>query len=141
MAIRHSIIDFFDDTIKNNFADGLVANYVFDCYIDKDQRVWIIDFNLWGTRTDSLLFSWEELETMKMDINAQYDNENSPSEEIIDTTKSPEIRVVDEENEVHHDPLASYRAPIDTVDLAKDSLGAQSFAEFMAKCEKPSSMD
>jgi len=132
MQIRQLVIDFFEEIIRDNFEK--INSYVFDCYIDKDQRVWIIDFNLWGARTDSLLFTWKSLEKMKADLL----NESNDDEDIFDTTKHPEIRVVDSENEVHHDPLASYRAPIDTVDLAKDSLGAQSFTDFMAKCEKPS---
>ena len=53
--------------------------------------------------------------------------------------RRPEIRVVEAENEIHHDPLASYRAPIDTVDLASMSdSDATQFHEFMAKCRKPS---
>lgn len=134
MQLRQNVIDCFENIIQESFANGLVRNYVFDCYIDKDHRVWIIDFNVWGTRTDSLLFTWEELEKMR---NGIMDSVDESVNDIIDTTKNPEIRIVDWKNEVHHDPLASYRAPIDTVDLASDSQGANSFAEFMSKCEKP----
>ncbi len=30
-------------------------------YIDSWERVWIVDFNVWGARTDGLLFDWKEL--------------------------------------------------------------------------------
>ena len=49
----------------------------------------------------------------------------------IDTTKNPKIRIVQNENEVRHDPPASYRALLDTVDLAHDALGANSVADFI----------
>ena len=52
----------------------------------------------------------------------------------------PEIRVVMNENEILYDPLSSYRAPIDTVDLASDNVGSHTFQEFMAMCQRPSAM-
>ena len=131
-------MDFFKETIQNNFANKTIPNYVFDCYVDKENRVWVIDFNLWGSRTDSLLYTWEELENIQTNSDCEV---SSDELDIIDRTKYPEIRIVGRENEVHHDPLSSYRAPIDTVDLATDSSGMNSFAEFMSKCERPSKRD
>ena len=51
----------------------------------------------------------------------------------------PCMKVVETELEVHHDPIASFRAPIDTVDLMSEE-GANSFQNFMAMCERPSEM-
>jgi len=48
--------------------------------------------------------------------------------------------VVMNENAVHFDPLASYRAPIDAVDLASDQAGSQTFQEFMDMCARPSEL-
>ena len=46
------------------------------------------------------------------------------------------IRISDSEGKVHHDPLASYRAPIDTVDLASMTHGdSKQFEEFMKLCQ------
>mmetsp|Transcript_11802 Transcript_11802/g.17922 ORF Transcript_11802/g.17922 Transcript_11802/m.17922 type:complete len:523 (-) Transcript_11802:45-1613(-) len=147
MTIRSHIVDFFEDTIRYTFANGTVHDYVFDVYVDKNDRVWLIDFNLWADRTDALLFQWEEL--MEMTVEAQVDGVdendnngiNSSNDNVvnIDNTK-PEIRVVMNENEVLYDPLSSYRAPIDTVDLASDNVGSHSFQEFMAMCQRPSAM-
>lgn len=36
---RDLLMDFFEDTIRNCFADGNVANYVVDLYLDKKDRV------------------------------------------------------------------------------------------------------
>jgi hypothetical protein len=103
-----------------------LANYVFDVYIDKKERVWLLDFNIWGTQTDSLLYSWDELMSMTGgDEECNY----------------PEMRVIETEREVHHDPLASYRAPIDTIELAAMAGNDRNkFEEFMAMCERPSSV-
>jgi len=38
-----------------------IDSYTLDIYIDKKKRVWLVDFNLFGPPTDSLLFSWGEL--------------------------------------------------------------------------------
>lgn len=100
------------------------ANYVFDVYIDKKERIWLLDFNVWGSQTDSLLFEWEELMSL--------------AEE---ETSFPEIRVVETELEIHHDPLASYRAPIDVIELAAVAgSDARKFEEFKAMCERPSNI-
>lgn len=120
--ILSRILDFYEMYVQCLFSK--CSDYCFDVYIDKKDRVWLLDFNVWGVQTDSLLFDWEELTSTSVD-------------------DTPSIRVVeDDELAVHHDPLASYRAPIDTIDLATMTGGdATSFAEFMALCEKPSERD
>ena len=55
------IKDFYNKSIKDKF---LHKSYTFDVYIDIPPRykVWLIDFNPWRSPlTDSLLFTWEEL--------------------------------------------------------------------------------
>ena len=139
-----------------------LENYVFDCYIDQKQIVWLIDFNVWGTQTDSLLFNWEELEQMKDNVTGERNQEQQIQQahlcEAIDgdhadckrqenegmltlsSLRCPRFLFVESEGEVYHDPLASYRAPIDTIDLATDSKLSNSFAEFMSLCSKPSDL-
>mmetsp|Transcript_17499 Transcript_17499/g.22689 ORF Transcript_17499/g.22689 Transcript_17499/m.22689 type:complete len:402 (+) Transcript_17499:129-1334(+) len=56
--IFDKISSFFDRVIKGNFPD---PSYVVDLYVDKKGRVWIIDFNVFGAPTDTLLFTWEYL--------------------------------------------------------------------------------
>jgi hypothetical protein len=113
------LLDFFYDTIQHVFAKDAVHNYVVDMYIDQKQRVWLVDFNVWGRSTDSLLLEWSEL-TM------------------LDLEEEPCVRIVETTQQVRQDPLSSYRAPIDTVDLASMTRGDKTeFEEFMKQCQKP----
>lgn len=142
--LRDDILEFFYQYILNIFNSGQSPDYVFDCYIDSSRNVWVVDFNVWGTRTDALLYQWKELVKLKkkfeediapntpVESKQDDDDDNSYNEE---QELLPEIRLVTDDN-VHHDPLASYRAPIDTVDLA----GGESFSAFMAMCEQPSAL-
>jgi hypothetical protein len=130
MLIRSQIIEFFDDVVHDRFP---LNSYTFDVYIDKMERIWLLDFNVWGSQTDALCFEWEEL----MELAQQpFEVGDVPSLDNV----YPEIRVVQTENEIHHDPLASYRAPIDTVEIASMSGGDTSkFDDFMKMCKKQSS--
>lgn len=117
------LIDFFETNIQHNFADGVAANYIFDVYVDKKNRVWLLDFNIWAKSTDSLLFEWDELLTL-------------------DVEDDPYFRLVETANQVRQDPLASYRAPIDTVNLASVMGGdSKAFETFMKQCQNPTETD
>ena len=166
MKIRSQIREFFVDTVQNRFASGAISKYVFDCYVDKNGRVWLVDFNPWSTRTDSLLFTWEELlriaadaatdefqsaandvlqsaanDVLQSGANDVDGEEEGKNDEIISCENTnPHMKVVETELEVRHDPISSFRAPIETVDLMSDADGANSFQDFMAMCEKPSNL-
>jgi len=85
-----------------------------------------MDFNIWGEQTDPLLFSWQDL------LETSTSNDDDDDDDVV-------MRVVETDREIHHDPLASYRAPIDTLDLVSmNGSDAANFEEFMAMCEKPS---
>jgi len=119
------IHDFFEDYVFRRFAGGTIPKYVWDVFIDKKDRAWIIDFNPWSRVTDTLLYEWSELVTIDLDDARDYDAESG-------------LRIATSEREVKHDPLASYRAPIDTVDLASMTHGdAKQFEEFMKLCQRP----
>ena len=105
------------------FAGGDIPNYVWDVFVDKKDRAWVVDFNPWSKVTDSLLYEWSEL--VSMDLDDVQDPESG-------------MKIATSEREVKHDPLASYRAPIDTVDLASMTHGdAKQFEEFMKLCQRP----
>jgi hypothetical protein len=113
-------LDFFEESIRYVFADGNFPNYVLDVYLDQKERIWVLDFNIWARSTDSLLFTWSELLT-------------------VDVEDEPQFRIVETNQQVRQDPLASYRAPIDAVDLASMAGGdANQFEKFMKECQKPS---
>ncbi|GKY98643.1 hypothetical protein MPSEU_000821000 [Mayamaea pseudoterrestris] len=114
--IRSLIVEFFDEIVCGKFANGAIVKYVFDCYVDQHEKVWIVDFNVWGRRTDTLLYTWDELEAMDSDM--------------------PEMRIVETDKQVRSDPLASYRAPIDAVHLASLTGGdPKAFEALMKLCE------
>ena len=129
------IQDFHDVFVVNRFAKGRVPHYCFDVYVDKKNKVWLLDFNVWGHQTDALLFAWDELMTLAQPSQQQQDNASSSSN-IVD------FRVVEGDREIRHDPLASYRAPIDTLDLVTmNGTDAANFEEFRSMCQKPSERD
>jgi hypothetical protein len=118
--IRSLVVEFFDEIIKPHSQS--LNNYTFDVYLDKKERVWLVDFNVWGRRTDPLLFTWDELPCLP--------------------TTDTAIRVVETEKQVRADPLSSYRAPIDTVHVASLTGGDSSkFQEFMDLCERPTVLE
>lgn len=148
--IKRLVMEFFKMYIRHYFANGKIGDYVFDVYVDKNDSVWLIDFNLWSTRTDALMFTWEEL----LDIVTSrgllgVDPEDDVHDDDDEQEEETEMRVVLNEYDVRFDPLSSYRAPIDTVALATDRKqnkgeevhsGLQSFEDFMAMCAKPSEL-
>ena len=96
---------------------------MFDVYLDQKNRVWLLDFNIWARSTDSLLFEWSELLTMDVD-------------------DEPIFRLVETANQVRQDPLASYRAPIDTLHLASlTGQTSKNFEDLMKLCQRPSEAD
>lgn len=56
--IKNLIKTFWDENVKESFPND---NYVMDVYINQHDRVIIVDFNVYALRTDSLLFSYDEL--------------------------------------------------------------------------------
>ena len=118
----HELVeDFFETEIQGKFAGGKVASYVFDVYVDKQERVWLVDYNVWGSTTDSLLFEWDELHQ----------------------EGDAEFRIVETPLEVHSNPLSSYRAPSDLVDFmaGEGAAYATPMEALMALCEKPGDQD
>ena len=123
--VTSRILDFFYDIVQERIEElhqHRLQNYVMDVYLDKQHRVWLVDFNVWASSTDALLFEWSELTTL-------------------DLEEDPYVRIVETPREVRQDPLSSYRAPIDTVDLASMTRGDKDeFEKFMKLCQKPSEL-
>lgn len=151
----------------------LPESFCFDAYIDQDKKVWLIDINVWGRRTDTLLFTWKELyelgSTGKLsrqnddyvddddDDDNNYEDVNSDDED--DDNVLPILRIVETPKQVRHDPLASYRAPVDTLHVAgmatngdadedndggsynRGAIGTKNFESFMKLCQRPSVLE
>lgn len=86
---------------------SLVALDVIDIYIDKKERIWIIDVNPFGEPTSALLFEWHELLTI---------------EEL-------DVKIVESEGEKLSSALGMKRGPVD-VHLAPD------FSNFLDICKR-----
>ncbi len=95
--IRDRIQAFFQQFIQHQFYDE--HEYVFDVYIDQQNRVYLIDFNVFYPTTDALLFDWKELYTLSSTI----------------IKDPPLMRVVETKDSILPDPLSSYRVPVDFV--------------------------
>ena len=59
--VRDAIVDFFGEVVRDNFHGGRFKEYAFDVYLTDRFKVKVLDFNVWGGETDSLLFDWDEL--------------------------------------------------------------------------------
>jgi hypothetical protein len=81
---------------------------VLDVYVDRDYRVWLIDINPFGTVTDGLMFSWEEL--------------------VQDSEEEFEFRVIDCQIAVQPKSTLVYRLPKDIIDLSSRA-GIERFAD------------
>ncbi|KAJ3414673.1 hypothetical protein HDV05_006208 [Chytridiales sp. JEL 0842] len=57
--IESRINAFFEGEIRTKFPN---SSYAFDVYVNRNnEKVWLVDFSPFGSSTDSLLFSWNEL--------------------------------------------------------------------------------
>lgn len=130
--LRLKIIKFYEEFLRDSFPD---QNYSFDVYIPPPHsRVWLIDFNPWAIRTDSLLFSWQEL--LEMDIPSQEKRDTEDNEDSDDRQQNvfPELRLL-----ARDDPMAfnfsspqysAHKMPRDVVDAAQGGTGGM--GEFLA---------
>ena len=135
-----TIQTFYKTYVQKRFANGKVHRYVMDVYVDSQERTWIVDFNVWATRTDGLLFDWEELMRIGQDRVSSERGDEGHDE--------PEVRVVTKDmKDLTYDPLSSFRGPTDVMSLMggagnNDDGGFEpsSFQNFMEQCVRPSEM-
>jgi D123 len=125
-TMRRVIQDFFRTVVLVSLTGCCccLSSFVFDVYVDRKHRVWLVDLNVWGTSTDSLLFDWDEL----------VDDKTITTK---DGRNGLEFRVVEHAVNVQAHPLSNYKAPVDVLDLVSDR-NSQQFREFMSMCERPS---
>eukprot|EP00172_Hildenbrandia_rubra_P000166 Plantae.Rhodophyta-Hildenbrandia_rubra.ctg1074.p1 GENE.Plantae.Rhodophyta-Hildenbrandia_rubra.ctg1074~~Plantae.Rhodophyta-Hildenbrandia_rubra.ctg1074.p1 ORF type:complete len:412 (-),score=79.84 Plantae.Rhodophyta-Hildenbrandia_rubra.ctg1074:2639-3874(-) len=55
----------FEDRIRDRLG---LETFVMDVYIDRRERVWVIDLGAWGEPTASLLYSWDELDRIAIEL-------------------------------------------------------------------------
>lgn len=106
---------FFDDVLMSRFDSN---NFIFDVYIPKPfTKVYLIDINPFQRSSESLLFSWNELVTMKVDAN------------------NPVFRLVTEHNSGRFVTKAHSQnhVPRDFLDASVDT---NAMIEFLKKCKE-----
>ena len=171
------IYDFYIHVVRPNVhrmshdTSSSFQQYIFDIYIDQQQRIWIIDFNVWGTRTDAILFHWSELLVLANeakwrwqqsphhmdDTNEHYDtNENTDAMHqfdfrIVESLSSPPSNHANHPQPqpppIHPNPLSNYKAPMDALFLSNhhhhhgDAIHATTFQDFMNLCVRPSTIN
>lgn len=128
--LQQKIKAFFDSTLRFTFPD---ACFTFDVYvpessIEKDGlgKVRLIDINPWAPRTDSLLFSWQEL----LEVEVAKPLYGAPcNEEDIDESEDDES-VIDEtdEGEESTDPAGRKRSGLEFRIIEKDDPAAYNFS-------------
>src|SRR5690554_4350196 len=94
-----------------------------DVYVDKNQRVWIVDFNPYGEPTEPLLFTYEELDQLAMEAATQQLDSNGK-------TELAEFRIVESQSEVLQSAIGRSRGPVDTPHFGD----AENFEQFMQQC-------
>ncbi|CAH8846864.1 unnamed protein product [Trichobilharzia szidati] len=102
--IKNDLIEFFNRKIKNHFK---LDNYTVDLYREQSKsgqvHIEIIDFNVFGPPTDSILFQWSEFDN---DIHEK------------DTT--PIFRYQNDKT-IRPNTTNQYSLPIDLIDIASGS--------------------
>ena len=61
-SIKQDIESFFQEQIRDQFP---LDQFVMDVTRPRKDKIVLVDFNPWGDSTDSLLYTWEELEELK----------------------------------------------------------------------------
>ncbi|KAF4320153.1 hypothetical protein BBO99_00005261 [Phytophthora kernoviae] len=117
------LYDFYRDNFRNSegcfvFPD---PNYSFDVYVDKRRRVYLLDINVFGAVTNTLLFSWQELLELQSPSPATVEEDDE--HHVVD------FRVVESKKGIRANPLSSYRAPTDLVDHLAGGVGFDAFIE------------
>lgn len=110
--LTQKIKAFFDSTLKHGFPDSC---FVFDVYVPESSfgddglgKVRLIDINPWAPRTDSLLFSWQELVDWEVSrpllgsssnqVTVDDSEDTAASETDEDGTDSPEVRIIERDD-------------------------------------------
>lgn len=155
-SIQKKIKEFFNSTLRFSFPDSC---FTFDVYIPESSleddglgRVRLIDINPWAPRTDSLLFTWQELLDMEvanplygsaMNEEDAYDgDEDSSSEEETDEgdpgdetqrKRGPEFRIIQKDDPATYNfsspQYSAHKLPKEVVDAS--AAGGSGLREFM----------
>jgi hypothetical protein len=84
-----------------------------DLYVDKRERVWLVDFNVFAPVTDALLFSWEDRRApnpLLLVARPQQEQQQQQQEQEDEEMHGEVVRVVEvEEEEGGRDDITTFR--------------------------------
>ena len=138
-SIMRDIQTFYDEHISSKLSNsdtrekcvlklGSHPNFVFDIFRKRKDLVRLVDFNPFGPTTDSLLFEWDELNSMP---------ETTMNE---DGNESFQFRFVENGAGIQPSGLRHYSIPTDFVDLATGS-DPHKFMDFLQLQQQIQSKD
>mgnify|MGYP001377946800 CR=1 FL=1 len=81
--------------------------YTLDIYIDRKNRIWLLDFNVYSRATDALLFTWDKI----LNFNVVVDEKNH---------EQHEFRIVMDESQVKSSQLTMHKVPAEFVNNPKN---------------------
>lgn len=122
------IYTFFDTHFRKHTKESSSfpdADYIFDVYVDKQHRVYLLDINVFGAVTDTLLFTWEELLELR-DANVRSKTSAGDDDDVHEVV---DFRIVESERAIRPNPLSGYRVPTDLVDHLAGGSGFEAFME------------
>jgi len=123
-VIKRLMVNFYYKEVAKKFPG---SNFIFDVYVSKNyDRVWLVDFNAFGTITEPLLFTWEEICLRKVDAEIlEIIEQNEWEQEIDELCKEAELRIQEKEGGVYKGSDQNNRFPKDLYDLSQsDSVDA-----------------
>ncbi|KAM9966364.1 hypothetical protein ACTFIR_006575 [Dictyostelium discoideum] len=112
--IQDAIVKFYNESICEKFSNN---SFTFDCYVTKDEQVWLIDFNPIHPSTEALLFVWDELipELIEQDQDEKENEETKQAKEElpIEPLTKLEFRIIDDESGIKPNLAMTSRLPLD----------------------------
>ncbi|KAN0003799.1 hypothetical protein ACTFIZ_009957 [Dictyostelium cf. discoideum] len=112
--IQDAIVKFYNESISGKFLNN---SFTFDCYVTKDEQVWLIDFNPIHPSTEALLFVWDELipELIEQDQDEKENEETKQAKEElpIEPLTKLEFRIIDDESGIKPNLAMTSRLPLD----------------------------
>eukprot|EP00898_Chlorokybus_atmophyticus_P002566 jgi/Chlat1/330/Chrsp1S03188 len=112
--LKANMTAFYESHIAGRFQ---LESYTFDVYLTSTHRVRLVDFNPFGGTTNPLLFSWEELQAIRHDIDEIDEDGDDDDDDVV------ELRLVDEDGGgiSRMGSRMAYGVPIDLVDNTEGS--------------------
>jgi len=106
--IEETLACFVDEILSSEEQQCPYSSFICDIYVDKAKKCYILDINDFSVKTESLLYTWEELLSASTEREAY--------------TDAFELRVVESSDQIIPSSATSSFGPIEAVDVAAGSV-------------------